>query len=76
MIESLSGTLLSLDLLAQVVALGKDVIREVVDGVSRANTINIDHTLSQNWNNLLHEELAHIKLFGVFELLHVRTDRL
>ena len=76
MSESLSGTLLSLDLLAQVVALGKDVIREVVDGVSRANTINIDHTLSQNWNNLLHEELAHVKLLGVFELLHVRTDRL
>ena len=76
MSESLSGTLLSLDLLAQVVALGKDVIREVVDGVSGANTINIDHTLSQNWNNLLHEELAHVKLLGVFELFHVRTDRL
>ena len=76
MSESLSGTLLSLDLLAQVVALGEDVVRKVVDGVGRADAINIDHTLSQNWNNLLHEELAHIKLFGVFELLHVRTDRL
>ena len=74
MVDSLSGTLLSLDLLAQVVALGEDVVREVVDGVGRADTINIDHTLSQNWNNLLHEELAHIKLFCVFELLHVQTD--
>ena len=73
---SLSGSLLSLDLLAKVVALGEDVICEVVDRIGWANSINIDHTLGQNWNNLLHEELAHIKLFGVFELFHVRTDRL
>ena len=66
MSNSLSGSLLSLDLLAQVIALSKDVVREVVNGISRADTINIDHTFSQNWNNLLHEELAHIKLIGLF----------
>lgn len=56
------GLLLGLHLLANFVALVEDVIGQVVDGVCRANPVHINHTLSQDWNDLFHQELAHVKI--------------
>ena len=70
------GILLSLDLFAQTIALGEDVVSQIVNRVCWTNPIHVNHTLSQHWDDLFHQELAHVKIRSTLEFLHVLEDRL
>ena len=61
--------------LSQVIALGEDVVGQVVYWVSWAETVHLNHALSEHWDDLLHQELAHVQLRGVLKLFHVVLDR-
>ena len=52
--------LVVLHLFAQAIALGEDVVGQVVNGISWANPVDINHALSEHWDDLLHQELTHV----------------
>ena len=66
--------LLSLDLFALGIALLEDIIRQVVNGICGTNPVHINHALCQDWNDLLHQELTHVKSRCALQLLHVALD--
>ena len=70
------SSLLGLDLFAQVITLSKDVVCQVVNRVRWANPVHINHALSQHWDDLFHQELAHVQVGRALELLHMPSDRL
>ena len=40
----------------------EDVLGKVVDGVQRSHLASLNHALSEDWDDELHEELAHVEL--------------
>ena len=72
---SLSLTLGLFIVFAQLIALLEDVVSKIVNRVGRLHPIHINHALSKHWNNLLHQELPHIKFVAFFQFLNVLLDR-
>ena len=68
------GVVSSLLVAAHLVALLKDVISEVVNGVSGSYSVHVDHALGKHGDNSLHQELAHVPNFAVFKFFHVVSD--
>ena len=60
--------------LAKLVTLLKDVVGQVVNWISRPNPVHIDHALSKDRDDLLHQELSHVELACLLQLLNVCLD--
>ena len=57
--------------LAKLVTLLKDVVGQVVNWISRPNPVHINHALSKDRDDLLHQELSHVELACLLQLLNV-----
>ena len=59
-----------------IIALLKDVVCQVVNWVSGPNAPDINHALCQHWNDHFHQELTHVHLVTLLQVIHVLLQEL
>jgi hypothetical protein len=52
----------------------EDVLGEVVHWIEWANLPDLDHAFGEERDDILHEELSHVEVIAILELLHVSHD--
>jgi len=55
----------------QLIALLKDVLRQVVHGIGGAHAPNIDHSLCEHGDDSFHKELSHVEFLALLQLTTV-----